>query len=237
MDIRPDPSFDDYHRRWLGAYERNNYDNSLSGSVLTRTHDLIERDLDPDQHISQVLEVGAGTGVHLAFVRHEFDRYVMTDHSATTLERAEIPAALRPKVEFDTVDAAKLHYPDDSFDRVIATHVLEHMQNPHAVIREWCRVLRPGGVLSLILPCDPGLAWRIGRYFGPRKKATGSGIDYDYWMAREHVNSINNLVTFVRFYFDDRRERWWPLPFIGLPDINLIYAVNARPGPREDPKS
>ena len=46
-------------------------------------------------------------------------------------------------------------------------------------------------------------------------------------MAREHVNPINNLVTFVRHYFDDVGEQWLParLPSI---DLNLFYICHAR---------
>lgn len=231
MDIRPDPDFDEYHRRWASVYEANNYSGGLAGRVLLRTHRLIEIDFGPERHMEKVLEVGAGTGVHLPFVRHGFGTYVMTDGSSEVLDRARIPETLRGKVECRTARATRLDFPDDAFDRVIATHVLEHLPAPHEVLREWLRVLKPGGVLSLILPCDPGLAWRLGRYFGPRRKALEAGIDYDYWMAREHVNPITNLVTFVRHYFPERRERWWPFAFLPLPDVNLIYSVNAMPSP------
>ena len=100
-------------------------------------------------------------------------------------------------------DATKLSFENASFDRLIATHVLEHLYRPHEVLREWARVLRPGGTLSIVLPCDPGLLWRIGRRFGPRARAHAQGIPYDYAMAREHVNSITNLVTFINYYFSD----------------------------------
>ena len=57
---------------------------------------------------------------------------------------------------------------------------------------------------------------------GPRARARDAGIDYDYWMAREHVNPINNLVVFIRYYFSEVVEAWHPtrLPF---PDMNLFY--------------
>src|SRR3546814_1644399 len=80
-----------------------------------------------------------------------------------------------------------------SVDRLIACHVLEHLHHPHDVLREWYRVLRKGGVLSILLPCDPGVLWRVGRMFGPRANAERAGIEYDYWMAREQDRKSTRL--------------------------------------------
>jgi ubiquinone/menaquinone biosynthesis C-methylase UbiE len=143
------------------------------------------------------------------------------------LEQAKAKTRGDPRFRFQMEDAARLSFPDRSFDRLIATHVLEHLIQPHEVLREWARLVKPGGYLSIVLPCDPGFAWRLGRNFGVRQRAEAAGMEYSYWMAREHVNSIWNLVTFIRYYFDDVRALWWPM---GVPfaDLNLIYAANIR---------
>lgn len=210
---------------WLKNYDGSNYDRGLAAQVLKRTHKLIEREFGPDHEFRSVLEVGAGTLAHLPFVRHKFDRYVATEFDDRVLAVGS-NRVLPPKVELMQADGAALPFGDNSFDRLIATHVLEHMPDPHLVLAEWSRVLRPGGVMSIILPCDPGLAWRVGRYFGPRQRAKEAGLDYDYYMAREHINSVFNLKQILKYHLPVRRETWWPmrLPF---PDINLIYAVNA----------
>lgn len=223
-NYRPLPDYETLVARWLGNYDKSNYDRGLSASVLRNTHALIERPFGSDVIFRQVLEVGAGTLAHLPFIRHSFERYIASDFDQSVLDAVkDMP---RPEgVELLKLDGASLPFEDDSFDRLIATHVLEHVPFPHLAVEEWVRVLKPGGVLSLILPCDPGWAWRVGRYLGPRKQAQQAGLPYDYYMAREHINSIFNLDQILKYHFPKRDVTWWPLR-LPLPDLNLIYAGN-----------
>ena len=59
-----------------------------------------------------------------------------------------------PKADLDiNLDVDGLRsIPDDSLDAVIASHVIEHLANPVAALREFERVLRPHGRLVLIVP-------------------------------------------------------------------------------------
>ena len=41
---------------------------------------------------------------------------------------------------------------NEAFDFVVAAHVIEHMRNPFGALANWFRVLRPGGLLYLIVP-------------------------------------------------------------------------------------
>jgi ubiquinone/menaquinone biosynthesis C-methylase UbiE len=218
------PDYEALVARWLENYDRSNYDKGLSASILKNTHRLIERPFGPDTHLAHVLEVGAGTLAHLPFVRHRFDRYIASDHDQMVLD-AISDRELAAGVELMKLDGSILPFDDNCFDRLIATHVLEHVPFPHLAIQEWVRVVKPGGVISLILPCDPGWLWRFGRNLGPRKQAEKAGLPYDYYMAREHINSIFNLGTLLNYHFPKRQVTWWPLR-VPLPDLNLIYAGN-----------
>jgi ubiquinone/menaquinone biosynthesis C-methylase UbiE len=218
------PDYENLVARWLQNYDRSNYGGGLSAHVLKKTHSIIEQPFGPEIHLPRVLEVGAGTLAHLPFVRHRFDQYIASDFDQAVLDTVgdkKVP----PGVELLKIDGTSLPFENSSFDRLIATHVLEHVPFPHLAIQEWVRVLKPGGVLSLILPCDPGWAWRLGRYFGPRAQAEKAGLPYDYYMAREHINSIFNLHHLLKFHFPRRDVVWWPFR-IPSPDLNLIYAGN-----------
>ncbi|WP_414663856.1 methyltransferase domain-containing protein [Horticoccus sp. 23ND18S-11] len=48
--------------------------------------------------------------------------------------------------------ACRLPFHDHALDYVIASHVLEHVANPIAALVEWYRVVRPGGIIYLVVP-------------------------------------------------------------------------------------
>ena len=228
--MKPAPEFQIYTE----TYDAANYGRSLAGMVMARGHAALERRHGSAESYPRVLEVGAGTGQHARYVRHQFDAYHVTDASPSVIEiaRRNTPAEMIDRTTFEVQDATKLTYADGSFDRLIACHVLEHLRDPVAVLAEWSRVVRPNGLLSILLPCDPGLAWRFGRMLGPRRAARARGIEYDYVEAAEHVNSIFNLTTFLRYHFDVIDELWYPLR-VPYADVNLLYVCDLRNTPSE----
>jgi SAM-dependent methyltransferase len=44
------------------------------------------------------------------------------------------------------------HIADGSYDFLLSSHSLEHFANPLKAVKEWLRVLKPGGTLLLVLP-------------------------------------------------------------------------------------
>jgi ubiquinone/menaquinone biosynthesis C-methylase UbiE len=223
-----DKAWVDYRVKFSELYDDSNYSSLLQSSVMRASHKLLEKTYDNKIHFGKVLEVGAGTGEHLPFVRHSFDEYILTDLDPKTLEvaKAKLSNRIEGRVRFEVQTDKTLAYSDNTFDRLVATHVLEHIYKPHLALKEWYRVLKNGGVLSILIPTDPGLAWRLGRHLGPRRNAIAQGVSYDYVMAMEHVNSCNNLIAILRHYFPNSKEAWWPLPIQSM-DLNLFYAFHA----------
>lgn len=222
-----DKAWLDYRARFADVYDESNYVSPLQAWVMRKSHTLLEKPFDNRHDFAHVVEIGAGTGEHISFVRHRFETYTLTDLDPKTLEvaRSKANSDRSAKLAFEVQAGQGLSYADNSFDRLVASHVLEHIYQPHLAIKEWRRVVRNGGVLSILIPTDPGIAWRLGRHLGPRKNAIAQGIAYDYVMAREHVNSCNNLIALLRHYFPERTESWWPLPIPSI-DMNLFFAAH-----------
>jgi phosphatidylethanolamine/phosphatidyl-N-methylethanolamine N-methyltransferase len=225
--VDEDQAWLEYRAKFADVYDASNYVSPLQSAVMGASHRLTERRFKEQDHFSKVLEIGAGTGEHLSYLRHSFDKYVLSDLDAKTLEVAKnkLHDKFGDKLVYEPQNGETLSYADSSFDRVIATHVLEHIYQPHLALKEWRRVVKNEGVISILIPTDPGIAWRLGRHFGPRKNAVAQGIAYDYVMAREHVNSCNNLIALLRHYFSERSESWWPLPVPSI-DLNLFFVCH-----------
>lgn len=226
--LNEDKAWIDYRNKFSDVYDESNYESLLQSWVMRASHKLIEKAYGDNAYFERVLEVGAGTGEHIQFVRHKFDEYILTDLDLKTLNvaRSKLAGIHEGKIKFEVQVGSELAYPDNSFDRLVATHVLEHIYQPHLAIKEWRRVLKGGGVISILIPTDPGMAWRLGRHLGPRKNAIKQGFAYDYVMAREHVNSSNNLIALLRHYFPGSKESWWPMPIPSI-DLNLFFVFHA----------
>jgi SAM-dependent methyltransferase len=55
-------------------------------------------------------------------------------------------------------DVTQLDFADASFDSVLCSHVIEHVPDEAAAVRELRRVLRPGGWAAVMLPVDRSVA-------------------------------------------------------------------------------
>ncbi len=60
-------------------------------------------------------------------------------------------------------DVTKLPFPDASFDRIIASEILEHIDDDVAALEELVRVLRPGGTFAATVPATlpEQICWKI----------------------------------------------------------------------------
>lgn len=124
---------------------------------------------DRERHLFLYLEA-TGLGVSLSNARI---LHFAPEPKLSSLIRRSLPAEyvmgdLFPsEAEIEAVDIQAINYADESFDFVIANHVLEHVQDEKRALAEIRRVLRAGGHAILQTPYsaaltrkfeDPGIA-------------------------------------------------------------------------------
>jgi ubiquinone/menaquinone biosynthesis C-methylase UbiE len=130
----------------------------MAFTLLIPARNLI---LSPEQLISRlnlrsdsnVLEVGPGPGyfsTHIARALTE-GRLVLADIQQEMLEKAK-KRILRKKisnVEFYLCNGDNFLLPDESFDVIFLVTVIGEIENKNAYIKEFHRMLKSGGILSI----------------------------------------------------------------------------------------
>ena len=114
--------------------------------------DMIARLMKKVPKGSNVLDIGCGSGLLVSLFG---DRYQMhgVDNSAAALALAKgrgIPNIRK-------ADAAATSYHDHAFDCIIASDILEHIEDDRKALAEWRRILRPGGRLIVFVPAFQAL--------------------------------------------------------------------------------
>jgi len=105
-----------------------------------------------------VLEFGAGTGWLSRFLTQLGCRVILLDVSPTALRIAgelyerQPPIGERPAPQFLVFDGRRIDLPDGSVERIICFDAFHHAPNPDDVLREFGRVLKPGGIAAFAEP-------------------------------------------------------------------------------------
>jgi 2-polyprenyl-3-methyl-5-hydroxy-6-metoxy-1,4-benzoquinol methylase len=122
-----------------------------SGNAI---YSMIERVIAGRNLRGTVLDYGAGIG--------QFTRQLLALRRFDAVSAADImgvPGGLEGQVEWIQQDL-NLSLPghEDTFDVVVAPEVIEHLENPRAMVRDIFRVLRPGGTAIITTPNNE--SWR-----------------------------------------------------------------------------
>jgi SAM-dependent methyltransferase len=208
--------------------------------VLPQRYGLIERfnHRFPVRHsrpdFTTTLEIGAGLGEHL---RYEHLTPVQEENYYANEIRANMAAEIRrafPRVKTVESDCQqRLPFADGFFDRIIAVHVLEHLPNLPATVRECHRLLnRARGRLLVVIPCEGSPAYTLARKISAeRVYKKHFGGSYRWFYSREHINLPDEILAELDPYFTIEARSFFPLPFLPFVLPNLVVGLSLIPRP------
>jgi len=147
--LNPDGSLDRQYKYWkiASTWKANEMINLIRQIEHEKFH--------------SVLEVGCGYGMILQEISKYFDihQVVGIDNHELTLKMAK---KISPNCTYIVMDAYNLSFPNDSFDLVVLSDIIEHLEHPELLLKEARRVSKYS---ILKIPLEKCLR-NIGREYG-----------------------------------------------------------------------
>jgi SAM-dependent methyltransferase len=208
---------EDWQEYWLSLMQQN------YSAVANFNHQYV---INAGKNLGgQILEVGAGGGEHIELERRAgtpLDNYRVLELRPAF---AKTVRARFPSVEVMTGDCQReIPVASKSIHRVIAIHVMEHLENLPNFLREASRILHPvEGRLLAVIPCEGGLGYSLGRRVtSQRLFEKRYRKPYHSIIAAEHLNTAHEILSEIPSYFRIDSSQWWPLY---VPNIHLNLCV------------
>ena len=153
----------------------------------------------------RILEVGSGGG-------HVLRMFPEARLTAVDVSKVFLDTAKRNlhgyDAEFHLGELSDLNLPEESYDRIICTEVLEHTRAPQEVLAQIRRLLKPDGRAVITVPVDPLID-------GLKKvvRLTPAG-----WLLRNRINWGGD---------EYHLHKWWPRHFAKLLECDFIVEERA----------
>ena len=211
-----------FHNEWASRLSLEQIDLELAFEGATAPENRYILSHLGDVRGKYLLDLGCGAGESTVYFALKGARCMGTDLSKRMLEVAQ-RLAQRNRVAIETrrLNAAKIDFPDSTFDIVYAANLLHHV-DADPTIHEIHRVLKPGGIACLWDPLKYNPLINIYRRMAVKvRTADEQPLDFSI------LNTIKNLFVemkydtfwlatlwiFLRFYFvervDPNQERYW----------------------------
>jgi SAM-dependent methyltransferase len=184
-----------------------------------------------------VLDAGAGFGRHAFELARRGANVVALDYAAD--EVAGTRATFAAMVEAGEIaiqryiaamrgDATNLSFADGSFDRVITSEVLEHIQADTDAITEFARVLKPGGTFAATVPTwlPEKINWMLSDEYHAPKSVGGHVRIYSATELKAKLRTAGLRVTGSHHAHALHSPYWWLKCAVG-PRRTDSSAVNA----------
>lgn len=188
-------------------------------SLKRRARRIIE-ELNPKTG-ERIVDLGCGTGYYLFLLSNLGVKLNLTgfDYDGKAINEAQ-GLMYGNDIKFVKGDLHKMPFKDKSFDKIVMSEVLEHVENDEKVLQEVYRILKQDGVLTISVPStnypflwDP-TNWMLQHFFRIHiKKGFFSGI-WNNHLRLYSIQAFKNKFSRVGFKIEIAEElTFWCLPF------------------------
>jgi ubiquinone/menaquinone biosynthesis C-methylase UbiE len=146
----------DHYRKDADAYDYFATPDRITAEYWNRLRTAAAREISRTAD-TLVLDVGSGSGWLVRMMEDSGVRVVSLDLSAKSLARIRRETGGEALVS----PADRLPFADDTFDCVMASEVVEHLNDPGAAITEFFRVVKPGGRVVVTTPYRERIQWSL----------------------------------------------------------------------------
>jgi len=170
----------------------------------------------------RTLEIGAGLGEHLAYENLDDQDYTVNEL------REELAKEITKKYRSVTALVGdcqeRIAVDDNSFDRILVIHVLEHLPNLPAALNEIHRILKlNGGKFVIVIPCEGGFSYWFARQISAKRLFQKRyHQSYDWLSSIEHINKPDEIILECEKLFKIEDMSYFPLK---IPSVSLNLCI------------
>ncbi len=168
----------------------------------------------------RLLDLGCGFGRHAFEAAKRGARVVAFDYAEAELKEVRNTfgaMAGAGEVDHDSCvgtvqgDATQLPFADGAFDRIIASEVLEHIDDDGAAMAELARVLRPGGTMAVTVPSygPERVCWALSEEYHAPFVEGGHVRIYREWELRAKLRDAGMAPGFAHHAHALHSPYWW----------------------------
>ncbi|MFB0560520.1 MAG: class I SAM-dependent methyltransferase [Candidatus Lokiarchaeia archaeon] len=118
----------------------------------------------------RALDVGSGSGgISIAFVKNNIETVNFDTERKYTIVSQRWAEENGVELNQMLASGEEMPFKDESFDVILCSDVIEHVERPENLVREISRMLKKGGILYVTCPnkMSPRLIWEDNHYFLP----------------------------------------------------------------------
>lgn len=220
-------------------YEKKNYEKVVytgsSGILFKINHFLMSMNIK-NSYNAHIIEIGGGAKPHIEFMKDtkDINSYTLIDNKIFK-NQIKILKKKYPLIKFKFIDYRKKNLKNfyKKFTRLVSSHCFEHVTNFEDEFIKYLNLMKKDSLISIALPCDPGVIWRILQYisyFKQKKIYRWKNFkEKDLDDARDHVTPVQNIIKVIKFYFKKINFIYFPflLPVIWL-NIFIIAQIKIK---------